>query len=346
MSPPSLIDPSVNPYPPANPDRPGPPDPSGNRQAAALNAAAPVALSYELFPPRSPAAADSLWTTIGELEATAPDYVSVTYGSSGSNRDTAVGLINRLVQETTLRPLAHLTCVGNTPQGLAEIIGELLDVGVRGILALRGDKPREGQELPDGSLRYAQDLIELIRRVEQRRSALLCAGKVAVGVAAYPARHPDSPSEAHDVEVLLAKQRSGADFAITQVFFHAEQYAELVLRARRAGVTIPIIPGVMPLTSPRRLARLAELTGVQPEPGLLGRLGAAASDAERNAIGVRATVDLANAALDSGAPGLHLYTFNEHAAALDVLDKLDLPRPHRPAHQHSAHETGAHQLTT
>ena len=159
----------------------------------------------------------------GELEATDPDYVSVTYGASGSNRDTAVELVNRLVLETTLRPLAHLTCVGNTPTELAEIIGELLDAGVRGILALRGDLPKDGGEPVSGSLRYAQDLIELIRRVEQRRSALLCAGKVAVGVAAYPTRHPESPSEAHDVEVLLAKQRSGADFAITQVFFRTEQ---------------------------------------------------------------------------------------------------------------------------
>ena len=304
MSPPSLIDTHPN-----------------------LAGAAPVALSYELFPPRSPAAAESLWTTIGELEATDPDYVSVTYGSNGSNRSTAVDLVNRLVQETTLRPLAHLTCVGNSPQELAEIIGELLDVGVRGILALRGDRPKDGATPPPGSLRYAQDLIELIRRVEQRRSALLCAGKVAVGVAAYPTRHPESPSEAHDVEVLLAKQRSGADFAITQVFFHTEQYADLLTRARRAGVTIPIIPGVMPLTSLRRLARLGELTGVEPAPELIERLAAADTDAERTRIGVSATVDLANAALAAGAPGIHLYTFNEHAAALDVLDKLALPRP-------------------
>jgi methylenetetrahydrofolate reductase (NADPH) len=296
-----------------------------------LSDSAPVALSYELFPPRSPAAAESLWTTIGELESTDPDYVSVTYGASGSNRDTAVELINRLILETTLRPLAHLTCVGNSPEELAGIIGELLDVGVRGILALRGDEPKDGAVPQAGSLRYAQDLIELIRRVEQRRSALLCAGKVAVGVAAYPTRHPESPNEAHDVEVLLAKQRSGADFAITQVFFHPEQYANLMTRARRAGVTIPIIPGVMPLTSLRRVKRLGELAGVEPDPRLIERLAAADSDAERRRIGVAATVDLANAALDAGAPGIHLYTFNEHACALDVLDKLALPRPARPA---------------
>jgi methylenetetrahydrofolate reductase (NADPH) len=307
-----------------------------------LSDAAPVALSYELFPPRSPAAAETLWTTIRELETTAPDYVSVTYGASGSNRDTAVDLINRLLLETTLRPLAHLTCVGNTPQELAGIIGQLLDTGVRGILALRGDLPQDGGQPAAGSLRYAQDLIELIRRVEQRRSALLCAGKIAVGVAAYPTRHPESPSEAHDVEVLLAKQRSGADFAITQVFFHTEQYADLLTRARRAGVTIPIIPGVMPLTSLRRLKRLGELTGVEPAPELLERMAAADSDLERLRIGVRATVDLANAALEAGAPGIHLYTFNEHQSALDVLDKLALPRRARS----SRREAVARQLAS
>lgn len=296
-----------------------------------LSDTAPVALSYELFPPRSPAAAETLWTTIRELETTSPDYVSVTYGASGSNRDTAVDLINRLLLETTLRPLAHLTCVGNTPQELAGIIGQLLDTGVRGILALRGDLPKDGINPEDGSLRYAQDLIDLIRRVEQRRSALLCAGKIAVGVAAYPTRHPESPSEAHDVEVLLAKQRSGADFAITQVFFHPGQYADLLTRARRAGVTIPIIPGVMPLTSLRRLKRLGELTGVEPAAELTEQLAAADTDGDRLRIGVNATVDLANAALDAGAPGIHLYTFNEHQSALQVLDKLALPRPSRPA---------------
>jgi methylenetetrahydrofolate reductase (NADPH) len=313
MSPPSLIDTHPN-----------------------LSDAAPVALSYELFPPRSPAAAETLWTTIRELETTEPDYVSVTYGASGSNRDTAVELINRLVLETTLRPLAHLTCVGNTPEELAGIIGQLLDTGVRGILALRGDRPQDGAPPVAGSLRYAQDLIELIRRVEQRRSALLCAGKIAVGVAAYPTRHPESPSEDHDVEVLLAKQRSGADFAITQVYFRAEQYADLLTRARRAGVTIPIIPGVMPFTSLRRVKRLGELSGVEPAPELVARLASADSDAERLRIGVSATVDLANAALEAGAPGIHLYTFNEHQSALEVLEKLALPRRSRAGSRRAA----------
>ncbi|PYI67484.1 5,10-methylenetetrahydrofolate reductase [Arthrobacter livingstonensis] len=305
--------------------------PPGLPQAPS-GAGAPIALSYELFPPRNEKAAASLWDTIRELEGTNPDYVSVTYGANGSNRGTAVELLNRLLRETTLRPLAHLTCVGNTADELSGIISELLDHGVRGILALRGDLPRDPGDGPrQGSLRHAQDLIELIRRVEQGRSALLCAGKVAIGVAAYPAKHPESPSVEHDVEVLLAKQRSGADFAITQVFFHADQYRELVVRARRAGVRIPIIPGVMPLTSLRRVRRLGVLTGVDPAPKLLDALGRAGDAAESRRVGVSATVDLARAALDAGAPGIHLYTFNEHAAALDVLDKLQLLRPARRA---------------
>ena len=301
-------------------------------QASALSGqSAPIALSYELFPPKNLAAEANLWDTIRELETTNPDYVSVTYGANGSNRDTAVELLNRLLTETSLLPLAHLTCVGNTADELAEIISELLDHGVRGILALRGDLPQDGApQQRSGSLTYAQDLIELIRRVEQRRSALLCAGKVAIGVAAYPAQHPESPSVEHDVEVLLAKQRSGADFAITQVFFHADQYKDLVSRARRAGVSIPIIPGVMPFTSLRRVQRLGDLTGVAPSITLLDALGRADDAAQSRRIGVAATVDLARAALDAGAPGIHLYTFNEHAAALEVLDKLELLRPGRP----------------
>lgn len=305
---------------------------------------APIALSYELFPPKNDAAEATLWDTIRELETTNPDYVSVTYGANGSNRDTAVELLHRLLNETSLLPLAHLTCVGNTADELAEIISELLDHGVRGILALRGDLPQTqtGPSEPRaGSLNYAQDLIELIRRVEQRRSALLCAGKVAIGVAAYPARHPESPSIEHDVEVLLAKQRSGADFAITQVFFHADQYKDLVTRARRAGVSIPIIPGVMPLTSLRRVQRLGNLTGVEPSAKLLDDLGRADDAAQSRKIGVKATVDLARAALDAGAPGIHLYTFNEHAAALEVLEELQLLRPGRPS---VGSRTGASRL--
>lgn len=284
------------------------------------------ALSYELYPPRDAKAEDALWTTVRRLEATRPDFVSVTYGSGGSNHDTAISLLRRLLTETSLKPLAHLTSIGSTREELVALVDRLLTGGVRGILALRGDAP-EDDGTPAGEVQHADDLVRLIREVEGGRAAQFAAGKVSVGVAAYASRHPESASEEQDIQVLLDKQAAGADFAITQFFFSADEYQRLVARAESAGVTIPIIPGVLPLTSPRRLTKLCGLAGVQPDEALLARLEAASDKKERRRIGVAATVELSRAVLDQGAPGLHLYTFNQHAAALDVLDELDLARP-------------------
>lgn len=284
-----------------------------------------IALSYELYPPRSTAAAGNLWTTIRELETTAPDYVSVTYGANGSNHDTALRLLSDLLTGSTLRPLAHLTCVGGTTASLRRTVDELLDLGVRGVLALRGDKPDGYVPPAEDALTYATDLIELIRDVERGKAAQLAAGRIAVGAAAYPTRHPESPSQSHDIAVLLAKQRAGADFAITQVFFDAARYAELVRRARDAGVVIPIIPGILPMTSVRRVRKLAELAGIDPPARLCRRLEHADGDGAARRIGIDATTRLIRAALDAGAPGFHLYTFNQHSSALEVLDALNLP---------------------
>jgi methylenetetrahydrofolate reductase (NADPH) len=265
------------------------------------------------------------------LEVTRPDFVSVTYGAAGSNRETAIALLRRLLTETTLKPLAHLTCIGSSRADLTAIVERLIGGGVRGILALRGDAPDDGDapdgHAPEGDVAHADALVRLIREVEGQRTAQLAAGRVSVGVAAYATRHPASPSMEQDVEVLLAKEAAGADFAITQVFFRPSDYAGLVRRARRAGVTMPIIPGVMPMTSTRRLKKLSGLAGIDVDQGLWDRLEGARSDEERRRIGVAATVELARVALEDGAPGIHLYTFNEHAAALDVLDALDLERP-------------------
>lgn len=274
-------------------------------------------------------AEEKLWQTVRELEHTNPDYVSVTYGASGSNRDTALDLVTRLLSETTLRPLAHLTCVASSSEDLVALVEEFVSRGVRGILALRGDIPTD-PTFPPGDLKHASELVQLVRRFERTRTAHLGAGRLAVGVAAYATKHPDSPNFDHDIEALLAKQEAGADFALTQVFFRSEHFDRLIKAARRAGVEIPIIPGVMPLTSVKRLNRLSELAGIDMDYQLREKLAAADDDATRRRIGVRATVDLANAALDAGAPGIHLYTFNEHAASLEVLDHLQLRRPPIP----------------
>lgn len=304
------------------------------------------ALSYELFPARSDASFERLRETVAHLETTRPDYVSVTSRTGHTNFDRVLELTDHVAGRSRLRPLVHLTCTGSSREQLTRAVEALLDRGVRGILALRGDQP-EGYRADEDPVPFARCLVELIREVERERSALLAGGRVAVGVASYPHRHPESPTRSHDVEVLLSKQRSGADFAISQVFFQAEVYEEHAEAARRAGVELPIVPGLVPATDPRRLRRLAELSGVHAPRELLHRLDTARDDTERRRIGVRATVDLARRVLDAGAPGLHLYTFNRHADALDVLDTLDLDRwssghtPATPATAHAAIEGAA-----
>lgn len=283
------------------------------------------ALSYELFPARSEASFERLQEAIAHLEVTDPDYVSVTSRTGYQNFSRVLELTDHVLEETRLRPLVHLTSVGARRQHLVAGIEALLDRGVRGILALRGDLP-EGHDPEDDDVPFARGLVELIRSVERDRSALLAAGRIAIGVAAYPVRHPESPTRQHDLEVLVSKARAGADFAITQVFFDPADYCDLVSRARRAGVDIPLVPGFVPTTDPHRLQRLADLSGVQAPRDLLHALETACDDQERRRIGTRFSVDLIRGVLDEGAPGLHLFTFNRHAEALDVLDALDLDR--------------------
>jgi len=285
---------------------------------------APPSLSYELYPPASPGAEASVHESIEQLAGTDPDYVSVTYSGTPERRLQSLQLIDHLVRETKLRPLAHLTCVGESADSLRTLIRRFIALGVRGVLALRGDLPADPEGWR-GEFPFARYLIELIREVEDEHAASLAGGRIGVGVAAYPHRHPESPSFEHDVEVLLGKQRSGADYAITQVYFRPEDYRNLVAAARRAGVCIPVIPGIIPLNSLPRLNRLAVMTGVEPDPVLAHALQTAGSAAERHRIGVRWAVDLARAAFDDGAPGLHLYTFNDHRGSLDVIERLQLP---------------------
>lgn len=281
-----------------------------------------AALSYELFPPRSSASSDTLLRTIDELAATSPDYVSVTYSGDDSRKQKTLALLDHLVHETDLTPLAHLTCVGHSVQELERAVRLILGLGVRGFLALRGDIP-EGNpqqlELP-----FARYLVELIRRVEAEDFAHLAGGKVSVGVAAYPHKHPESLSLLQDIEILLSKERAGADFAISQVYFDDARFRGLLDAAASAGATLPIIPGIMPVTSLRRLIRLCELAGLSVPLQLAGALENANSTEERHRIGVEHAIRQCEKALDAGATGLHFYTFNEHEAVLDVIDHLDI----------------------
>ena len=286
-------------------------------------------VSFELYPPRSAASAAAAWETVERLAAARPDFFSVTYGASGSARGASREVVRRILAETDVPPIAHLTCVDASREELTQLVGELIDDGVRDFLALRGDPPAGYTEwVPQpGGLNRAAELVTLIRQVEQARFGR--TGAVSIAVAAYPAG--TSHSRSQDVAALREKQEAGADFAVTQVFYDVAAYRELVAEARASGVYLPVVAGIIPMTDPGRLTRLAELTGVPPPRALLDRLAGTTQPEERHRLGIEATVELVTEGVAAGAPGLHLYTFNQHRPALDVIERLNRPLPTIPA---------------
>lgn len=291
-------------------------------------------ISFELMPPRNPDAAPKFWANAEQLVAARPDFISVTYGAAGSDRDTARSVVGRLLRDTPVLPIAHLTCVGHSRADVIDVIEEFLDSGVRSFLALRGDPP-QGQpdwQPPPGGVNSSVELIALLRDVESQRcqahpgTALRAAAQpLTIAVATFLEGNSGSgTSRDQEIERLLVKQAAGANFAITQLFYRADAYAEFVDRARAAGVRIPILAGLLPTTDPRRLLRVAELSGVAPPAELLELLASAPDDETRHARGIAASVTLAQAVLDAGAPGLHIYTFNQARPALDLLKGIGL----------------------
>ena len=211
-------------------------DPAGGApRVGDLIAAGQRSISFEFFPPKDEAGERQLWTTLRELEPLRPTFVSVTYGAGGTTRDRTVHITEGIATHTTLTPMAHLTCVGHSRDELRSVIGAYAGAGVRNVLALRGDPP-EGPSAPfephPEGLRYASELVELTKEL----------GDFCVGVAAFPESHPSATSPEQDAEVLVAKARAGAEFAITQLFFRPADYFGLVERVSALGVDIPIIP--------------------------------------------------------------------------------------------------------
>lgn len=300
-------------------------------------------ISFELFPPRTDAAALALGSTIDRLAEVDPSFMSVTFGAGGSSRDRSLTVLRHLLEYTRVEPMAHLTCVGSSHAEANRLVREFLDAGITSFLALRGDPPAGADpEAGLGDLRSAAELVQLIHRVQEEREPFGQAGipgipgatsirerprPERVAVAAFPTGHPCSRDAEQDIDTLLAKEVAGANLAITQLFWEADDYLGFVARARAGGVTMPILPGIMPVTTPARLSRLADLTGV-PAPERLVRSLEVESDPERRfAIGVEHAARLAADVVDGGAPGLHLYTFNRHEAVLAVLDRLGLRTP-------------------
>jgi len=272
--------------------------------------------SFEFFPPRTPAAELALTAALEELEPLGPSYVSVTYGAGGSTREKTHEIVTGILRQTQMTPMAHLTCVGHTREQLEEIVARYGDSGIENILALGGDPPPD-VDLPRGELEHAVDLVHLVRGI----------GDFSVGVAAHPEPHPRSPSRESD-RLHTAQKLAAADFAITQFFFDAEHYFDLVESLRGHGVDKPVIPGIMPATTIGSIKRMSQLQGSEFPRWLADKLEAVADDPDAVfAVGVEEATKLARSLIDGGAPGLHFYTLNRSTATRQIYENLGLVAP-------------------
>ena len=275
--------------------------------------------SFEFFPPKTDEGEQQLWNAIRELEPLQPTFVDVTYGAGGSTRDRTLSVVKRIAAETSLTVIAHLTCVGATVEELRSTIRDFSDAGIRNVLALRGDMPGGPEatwEATRGGLAHADDLVRLLHE----------EGDFCVGVAAFPEGHPESPDRETDAKWLVAKCAAGADFAITQFFFSASDYFELLERASDLGCGVPVIPGVMPVTNVSQIKRMAAMSGADFPQWLADRLHEVADDHEAvRAIGVEVAAELCDELLAGGAPGIHFYTLNRSTATREIYRRLRTP---------------------
>jgi methylenetetrahydrofolate reductase (NADPH) len=271
------------------------------------------------MPPKTAEDERRIWKTIRELESLQPSFVSVTYGAGGSTRDNTIKVVEQIAQDTTLLPVAHLTAVNHSVGELRSIVGRFADAGIRNILAVRGDPPGDVNgpwiKHPEG-VEYASDLVELLAGY----------GDFCIGVAAFPYKHPRSDSVESDTEYFVRKCRAGADYAITQMFFDADDYLRLRDRVASAGCDTPIIAALMPVTTMNTIARSAQLSGAPFPPHLLAKFERVADDPQAvRALGIEQAIALAQRLLNEGAPGLHFITFNFSKATREVMAQVSIP---------------------
>ena len=290
--------------------------PGGTPTIRELLSSGSRSFSFEFFPPKTPEAEEVLWRSIREIEQLRPTFVSITYGAGGTTRDGTIRVTERVAQDTSLTPLGHLTCVSHSRDELRSVVGAYAGSGVRNILALRGD-PKGGPSQPwvahPEGLNHAVELVELVRTL----------GEFCVGVAAFPDKHPEAADLEADAQVLAAKAAAGADYAITQMFFGADDYFRLIDRAATLGCDMPVLPGVMPVTNIKQIERMAELTGMALPKPVTDRLNAVAEDpAAVRAVGIEIATELSDKLLAGGAPGIHFITLNRSTATRQVFRNL------------------------
>lgn len=274
------------------------------------------AVSFEFFPPKDDEGEEQLWRTIDDLASLEPTFVSVTYGAGGTSQGRTVRITERIATESSIAPVGHLTLVGQSQGEIESVLKQYVAAGVQHVLALRGD-PEGGprapwQPHPDG-MNHAIELVDLAHRV----------GGLNVGVAAFPEGHPDAADLDADADVLVAKARAGATFAITQLFFRSSDYCGLVERVRARGCDIPIIPGIMPILNFGQVSRMAELSGAELPREILDQIEPIAQDrAAVRAKGIELATQLCRDLIAGGAPGLHFMTLNRSPATREIFEQL------------------------
>jgi len=289
----------------------------------ALHTTPDPVFSFEFFPPKTDEGLAQLFEAVEALRPLEPDYVSVTYGAGGGTRDGTVEIATRIKSEYGIETMAHLSCVGETREGLAEILDRFADAGIENVLALRGDPPR-GQEQfvaePEGGLASAAELTELIH-VDER-------WEFTIGGACFPEVHPEAASPEDDLRYLRTKVDAGASFLITQLFFDNQVYWDFVESARAAGIDVPIIPGVIPIASYSQVSRICAMCDASIPKELNQALGELGGDPDAEALlGVAYASRQCEELLAGGAPGIHFYALNRAPGTRAVLSALRASKP-------------------
>ena len=273
-----------------------------------------VPVSFEFFPPNTPVGSEKLKTVVQELGAVSPDFFSVTYGAGGSTREKTLATV-RDIAALGHEAAPHLSCVGSTEASIAEILATYRAQGIRRLVALRGDLP--SGTATAGDFRYANELIEFIRRSQ--------GDDWFIEVAAYPEYHPQQRYSRRDLEHFAAKVKAGANSAITQFFFNADAYFHFVDEVRALGVTVPIVPGIMPIHNYAKIAQFAARDGIEiPRWVALKMEGFMDDTASIRAFGIEVVTRLCKRLIEGGGPGIHFYTLNQSALSLEICRRLSL----------------------
>lgn len=282
-----------------------------------------ITFSFEFFPPKDKPASDQLFVSISELIPLQPTYISVTYGAGGSTRELTHDLVVRISEETSLTVVSHLTCEGSSQSEIHAILEKYYDSGIVNIMALRGDPVRGTERFikPEHGFGNATELVEFIKKHFPAMS---------IGVAGYPEGHPETPNRLKEIEFLKAKVNSGADYICTQLFFDNRDFYDFRERCELAGIHVPILAGIMPITSKKTMLRMADMAlGTRYPARLLKALGRAEDDDHFEKVGIHWATEQVRDLIDNGVRGIHFYTLNRSKATLRIYDSLGVTSSQR-----------------